>query len=40
VVGEILEMVYSLFPRLYERRKQRGELLSGGEQQMLAVAGP
>jgi branched-chain amino acid transport system ATP-binding protein len=37
VVGEILEQVYSLFPRLYERRKQRGELLSGGEQQMLAV---
>jgi branched-chain amino acid transport system ATP-binding protein len=26
-----------LFPRLKERRKQRGELLSGGEQQMLAV---
>jgi branched-chain amino acid transport system ATP-binding protein len=37
VVGEILETVYRLFPRLYERRKQRGELLSGGEQQMLAV---
>ncbi|MDR2797300.1 MAG: ABC transporter ATP-binding protein, partial [Treponema sp.] len=37
ITGEILELVYSLFPRLYERRKQRGELLSGGEQQMLAV---
>lgn len=29
--------VYSLFPRLDERRKQRSESLSGGEQQMLAV---
>ncbi|MDR1239869.1 MAG: ABC transporter ATP-binding protein [Treponema sp.] len=37
VTGEILELVYGLFPRLHERRKQRGELLSGGEQQMLAV---
>lgn len=37
ITGEILELVYALFPRLYERRKQRGELLSGGEQQMLAV---
>ncbi|MDR3131060.1 MAG: ABC transporter ATP-binding protein [Treponema sp.] len=37
ITGEIEELVYSLFPRLYERRKQRGELLSGGEQQMLAV---
>ncbi|MDR1948343.1 MAG: ABC transporter ATP-binding protein [Spirochaetaceae bacterium] len=37
VVGEGLAMVYDLFPRLYERRRQRGELLSGGEQQMLAV---
>ncbi|AEF83264.1 ABC transporter ATP-binding protein [Leadbettera azotonutricia] len=35
--AETVEMVYSLFPRLEERRKQRGELLSGGEQQMLAV---
>ncbi len=31
------DQVYSLFPRLYERRKQRSESLSGGEQQMLAV---
>ncbi|MDR1956089.1 MAG: ABC transporter ATP-binding protein [Treponema sp.] len=37
ITGEILDLVYSLFPRLHERRKQRGELLSGGEQQMLAV---
>ncbi|AEF86540.1 high-affinity branched-chain amino acid ABC transporter, ATP-binding protein [Treponema primitia ZAS-2] len=37
ITGEILDQVYGLFPRLYERRKQRGELLSGGEQQMLAV---
>ncbi|KAB1440900.1 ABC transporter ATP-binding protein [Pseudodesulfovibrio senegalensis] len=29
--------VYSLFPRLHERRKQQSESLSGGEQQMLAV---
>lgn len=32
-----LEHVYQLFPRLKERRKQRGETLSGGEQQMLAI---
>ena len=31
------ERVYELFPRLAERRKQRSEQLSGGEQQMLAV---
>ncbi len=29
---------YDLFPRLYERRKQHAGTLSGGEQQMLAVA--
>lgn len=29
--------VYELFPRLAERRKQHGLLLSGGEQQMLAI---
>ena len=29
---------YELFPRLYERRKQHAGTLSGGEQQMLAVA--
>ena len=32
-----LEEVYTLFPRLKERRKQLGWSLSGGEQQMLAV---
>ena len=32
-----LEEVYSLFPRLKERRKQLGWSLSGGEQQMLAI---
>ena len=32
-----MEYVYSLFPRLQERRKQLSGTLSGGEQQMLAV---
>jgi branched-chain amino acid transport system ATP-binding protein len=32
-----LENVFSLFPRLKERSKQQGGMLSGGEQQMLAV---
>ncbi len=31
------EKIFDLFPRLAERRKQRSESLSGGEQQMLAV---
>ena len=31
------ERVFSLFPRLAERRKQAGGTLSGGEQQMLAI---
>ncbi|HVM07362.1 MAG TPA: ABC transporter ATP-binding protein [Acidimicrobiales bacterium] len=31
------ERVFSLFPRLAERRKQHGGTLSGGEQQMLAI---
>ncbi|MBI4805952.1 MAG: ABC transporter ATP-binding protein [Desulfovibrio sp.] len=31
------DFVFELFPRLSERRKQRAESLSGGEQQMLAV---
>ncbi|WP_417225497.1 ABC transporter ATP-binding protein [Amphritea sp.] len=30
--------VYEMFPRLYERRKNGGNELSGGEQQMLAMA--
>jgi branched-chain amino acid transport system ATP-binding protein len=33
-----LEMVYSLFPRLAERKKQLAGTLSGGEQQMVATA--
>jgi branched-chain amino acid transport system ATP-binding protein len=33
-----LEFAYSLFPILRERRKQQAETLSGGQQQMLAVA--
>ncbi|MDI6869083.1 MAG: ABC transporter ATP-binding protein [Coprothermobacterota bacterium] len=36
--NESLELVFSLFPRLKERRKQLAGTLSGGEQQMLAVA--
>ena len=34
---QLLDMVYEVFPRLYERRTQLGGTLSGGEQQMLAV---
>ncbi len=33
-----LKRVYELFPRLEERRGQRAKTLSGGEQQMLAIA--
>jgi branched-chain amino acid transport system ATP-binding protein len=33
-----LERVFTLFPRLKERVQQRGGTLSGGEQQMLAIA--
>jgi branched-chain amino acid transport system ATP-binding protein len=33
-----LPRVYELFPRLGERRRQRAKTLSGGEQQMLAIA--
>ena len=32
-----LERIFTLFPRLAERRNQRGGTLSGGEQQMLAI---
>lgn len=32
-----LERIFTLFPRLKERRNQRGGTLSGGEQQMLAI---
>jgi branched-chain amino acid transport system ATP-binding protein len=37
-VAEDLERVLELFPRLRERLSQRGGTLSGGEQQMLAMA--
>lgn len=37
-IGWSLEQIYELFPRLGERRKQEGVTLSGGEQQMLAIA--
>jgi branched-chain amino acid transport system ATP-binding protein len=33
-----LDRIYALFPRLKERRRSRGTDLSGGEQQMLAIA--
>ena len=33
-----LEEVFEYFPRLRERMEQRGRFLSGGEQQMLAIA--
>ena len=36
-VGWSLERIYSLFPRLKERRKQDAITMSGGEQQMLAI---
>lgn len=32
------ERIYRTFPRLYERRTNRGRELSGGEQQMIAIA--
>jgi branched-chain amino acid transport system ATP-binding protein len=35
---ERIQMVYERFPRLSERRDQSGNTLSGGEQQMLAMA--
>jgi branched-chain amino acid transport system ATP-binding protein len=37
-VKEDVERVFDLFPKLRERRKQLGGTLSGGEQQMLAMA--
>jgi len=37
-IDQDLEHVYDLFPILQERRKQQGGTLSGGEQQMLAIA--
>jgi branched-chain amino acid transport system ATP-binding protein len=37
-LGWDLDRIYGHFPRLAERRKQEGTTLSGGEQQMLAIA--
>jgi len=37
-LGAALDEAYTLFPRLAERRKQIAKTLSGGEQQMLALA--
>jgi branched-chain amino acid transport system ATP-binding protein len=36
--GMTVEEIYEIFPNLYERRSSPGTRLSGGEQQMLAVA--
>ena len=36
-IADGLEQIYSMFPRLRERRLQLGGTLSGGEQQMLAI---
>jgi len=36
-VAEDLERVFSLFPRLKERERQKAGTMSGGEQQMLAI---
>jgi len=36
-MNESLERIFELFPRLAERRNQRAGLMSGGEQQMLAI---
>jgi branched-chain amino acid transport system ATP-binding protein len=38
VISQDLEQIYQLFPRLKERTKQQAGTLSGGEQQMLAIA--
>lgn len=37
-MGWSLERAYSFFPRLKERARHKGNLLSGGEQQMLCIA--
>jgi len=36
--SKLLDFVFEIFPRLHERMKQRAGTLSGGEQQMLAIA--
>lgn len=37
-INSDIERMYQMFPRLKEREKQQGGTLSGGEQQMLAIA--
>lgn len=37
-IGWSIDRLYEMFPRLRERRDQQGTTLSGGEQQMLAIA--
>ncbi len=37
-LADVMEQMFTLFPRLRERVAQRGGTLSGGEQQMLAIA--
>lgn len=37
-IESLLDEMYTIFPRLYERINQQGGSLSGGEQQMLAIA--
>ncbi len=37
-IAQDIELVFSVFPRLKERKFQRGGTLSGGEQQMLAIS--
>ncbi|MFT4745641.1 MAG: branched-chain amino acid transport system ATP-binding protein [Nitriliruptoraceae bacterium] len=36
-IAQDIQMVYDLFPRVYERREQKAGTLSGGEQQMVAM---
>ncbi|MCW2923434.1 MAG: transporter ATP-binding protein [Thermoleophilia bacterium] len=36
-VGSDIERIYDMFPRLRERKEQKAGLMSGGEQQMLAM---
>jgi len=36
-IGRDIDMVYGMFPRLRERKDQKAGLMSGGEQQMLAM---
>lgn len=38
ILKKKIDMAFELFPRLAERQKQMGGTLSGGEQQMLAIA--